>query len=65
MFNIGWRIDIMYIPADSIALTEDLLLRIGHLRIEGSESVDEGLLFLLNSVVREDTRIHYLSHFEK
>ena len=40
----------MYIPADSIVLTEDSLLRIGHLRIEGSESVDEGLLFTFNSV---------------
>ena len=37
MCHTGWRIDIIYIPADSTAPTEDLLLRIGHLRIEGSE----------------------------
>ena len=49
----------MYIPADSTALTEDSLLRIGHLRIEGSESVDEGLLFTFNSV-----HILYLSRFQ-
>ena len=48
----------MYIPADSTALTEDSLLRIGHLRIEGSESVDEGLLFTFNGVHICSSRRH-------